>query len=69
MGSYKDCCKRYKGCQDRCPSFVAERLVEEDIHKSQKHAKMLDKQTFAGIDRSRKRTARRNNSKTYKHMI
>lgn len=62
MGSCKDCCKRYEGCQDRCPSFVASRLVEDDIRYGRKKERMINNQMFDGIKRSKYRADRKKNN-------
>lgn len=50
----KNCIDRTKGCQDRCPSLFAKKLIEDELKDKKKEERLIEDQQFRGIERSKK---------------
>lgn len=60
-GKCKGCSDKHEGCHDRCPYYVAQKIIAEEIYLLAREEKRKDVQMFDGIKRSQARNKGRRN--------
>ena len=49
----KDCSDKREGCHSRCPYYIAQKMLQDELYAARKKQKMKDDQMFEGIKRSK----------------